>query len=330
MLVGRDSTIDRQIAMSDAPAPFVSVVVPAHNRSRLLEACLLTLAAQKYDEGRWEVIVVDDGSSDDTQPIVASASGTMPLRCVRHDERQGSGPARNTGLALAHGDIVLFLDSDTLAPPWLLAEHARSHAGRRCFVDGPAVTVRGDRPAGSWPFDALWVRALAGLDVAGAEFVTVNVSCRRDEVLAAGGFDAGFGPRYGWEDTELGVRLRRCGVERVKNRRAFVLHRSVRGYDWWDRGRKQREAGENAAYFLAKHPTREVARLVRGRPALARALAACGLDAERVAHACVGRRLRSPLSWALRQAYEIQQYERGLQHGRRLIDGHRESRREPA
>jgi len=322
--------MSHHLAMPDLSSPFVSVIVPAYNRSRLLEGCLLSLAAQTYDGRRWEVIVVDDGSSDDTEAVVASITGTMPIACVRHAERQGSGPARNTALALARGDIVLFLDSDTVAPPCLLAEHARGHANRRCFVDGPAITVRGNPQAGSWPFDAPWVRALAALDVAGSEFVTVNVSCRRDELLAAGGFDPVFGPRYGWEDTELGVRLRRRGVERVKNRRAFVLHRLVRGYDWRDRGRKQREAGENAAYFLARHPTREVARLVKGRPAIARALAACGLDAERVANACARRRSRTPLSWALRQAYEIQQYERGLRHGRHLIDGQLASRREPA
>jgi hypothetical protein len=186
-------------------------------------------------------------------------------------------------------------------------------------VDGPAITVR-DAPVGAaWPFDRGWVRALARFDVAGSRFVTVNVSCRRDELLRAGGFDPAFGPRYGWEDTEMGVRLRGRGVARVKNRRAFVLHRAVPGYDWRDRGRKQREAGENAAYFLAKHPTPEVATLVRGRPTVARALALCGLDADRVARACLQRQSRSPLSWALRQAYEIQQYECGLQRGRHLL-----------
>jgi glycosyltransferase involved in cell wall biosynthesis len=311
--------------MSQGSSPFITVIVPAYSRSGPLEACLVTLAQQDYDDGRWEVIVVDDGSCDDTQEMVGRHTGGMPLRCVRHAERRGSGPARNSGLACARGDLVLFLDSDTLAPPWLLTEHARSHAGRRCFVDGPAITVRAAPSAGGWPFDSPRVRLLANLDLAGSRFVTANVSCRRDELRAAGGFDPEFGVRYGWEDTELGLRLRARGVGRVKNRRAFVLHRLVSGYDWRERGRKQREAGENAAYFLAKHPTRDVARQVRGRPVLARALSMCGLDADCMAAACARRIRRSPLSWALQQAYEIQQYESGLQRGRPLADEPRES-----
>jgi glycosyltransferase involved in cell wall biosynthesis len=325
MLVRRDIRIRRDefavldssfAQMSERAVPFVTVIVPTHNRSRSLEACLRTLAGQDYEDGRWEVIVADDASSDDTQAVIGRLTGAMPLRFVRHAERQGSGPARNTALARARGDLVLFLDSDTLAPPWLLGEHARSHRSGRRFVNGPAINLSGDEPAGGWRFDSLWARALARLDLAGSRFVTVNVSCPRDELLAAGAFDPAFGPRYGWEDTELGVRLRRRGVEAGKNRRAFVLHRAVSGYDWRERGRKQREAGENAAYFLAKHPTREVAKLVRGRPTLARALSACGLDETRVARACAARTRGGPLAWALHQAYEIGQYERGLRRGR--------------
>lgn len=314
--------------MTRDPDPFVSVIIPTYNRSGPLEACLLTLAAQTYPDARREVIVVDDGSSDQTPDIVCRHLGAVPLRCLRHAERQGSGPARNTGVEAARGDLVVFLDSDTLAPPWLLAEHARSHAGRRCFVDGPAIAVRGDWGIAAPPFATRWVRLLAALDLAGAEFVTANVSCRRDDLLAAGGFDVAFGMRYGWEDTELGFRLRRLGVERVKNRRAYVLHRQESGYDWRERGRKQEQAGVNAAYFLSKHPTRRVARLVRGRPGLARAFAACGLDADRAGRACARSASGSPLSWALRQIYEIQQYERGIRRGhasRRPGEASRES-----
>ncbi len=271
---------------------------------------------------------MDDGSSDDTPDILRRLATTMPLVTRRHEERLGSGPARNTGLAAARGEIVVFLDSDTLAPPWLLEEHARSHRGRRCFVDGPAIDVRSD--AACALFSAPRVRLLAALDLAGARFVAVNVSCRREEVMAAGAFDVAFGARYGWEDTELGVRLRDRGVARVKNRRAYVLHGHVPGYDWRERGRKQEEAGVNAAYFLWKHPTREVARLVTGRPRLARVLAACGLDADGAARAFARHPSRPVAAWAFRQIYEIQQYERGIRRGRALGRRTSEAGSEPA
>jgi glycosyltransferase involved in cell wall biosynthesis len=301
--------------MTTDVVPVVSVVIPTYNRSEPLEACLLTLAAQTYPAGRWEVVVVDDGSDDETPAIVRRHATALPLTALRHAVRCGSGPARNTGVARARGDVVVFLDSDTLAPPWLLGEHARTHAGRRCFVDGPAITVRGGGAVGPAPFEAPWVRLLAALDLAGARFVTANVSCRRADLVAAGGFDVAFGARYGWEDTELGLRLLRLGVERVKNRRAYVLHRQRSGYDWRERGLKQEEAGVNAAYFLSKHATPDVARLVRGRPHLARAFAACGLDADRVRRACARVVWHSPLAWGLCQIHEIQQYERGLRRG---------------
>jgi glycosyltransferase involved in cell wall biosynthesis len=294
--------------------PFVSVIIPTFNRSGPLGVCLSSLAAQTYPHARWEAIVVDDGSSDETPATVRRLAAALPLLSLRHEERRGSGPARNTGLEAARGEIVIFLDSDTVAPPQLLDEHARSHDGRRCFVDGPAISLRADSHRAAL-LDASRVRLLAALDLGGARFVTVNVSCRREDVVAAGGFDAAFGVRYGWEDTELGVRLRGLGVARVKNRRAYVLHRQLSGYDWRERGRKQEQAGVNAAYFLAKHPTREVARLVKGRPRLARLLAACGLNADRVARACARHTSRSLLAWPLCQFHEIQQYERGFRRG---------------
>jgi glycosyltransferase involved in cell wall biosynthesis len=300
--------------MAEGDVPSVSVIIPTFNRSGPLEACLLSLAGQTYPGDRWEALVVDDGSSDDTPEAVRRLAATMPLRLLRHDERRGSGPARNTGLREAGGEVVIFVDSDTVAPPWFLHEHACSHAGRACFVDGPAITVPGDGDPAAL-LRAARVRLLAALDLGGARFVTVNVSCRREVLLAAGGFDAAFGTRYGWEDTELGVRLQARGVGRVKNRRAYVLHRQMSGYDWRERGRKQEQAGVNAAYFVAKHPTREVARLVKGRPRLARLLAGCGLGADRVARACARQTSPSLLAWALCQFHEIQQYQRGIRRG---------------
>jgi glycosyltransferase involved in cell wall biosynthesis len=307
--------------------PFVSVVIPTFDRSASLGVCLDSLAAQTYPRGRWEAIVVDDGSSDETPGVIAGFARSMPLRALRHADRRGSGPARNTGVEHAGGEIVVFLDSDVVAPPRLLEEHARSHARRRCFVDGPAITVRADRDPAAL-LRAGSVRLLAALDLRGGCFVTANVSCRRADLLAAGGFDEAFGARYGWEDTELGVRLQALGVPRVKNRRAYVLHRHLSGYDWRERGRKQEDAGLNAAYFLVKHPTREVARLVRGRPALARLLAACGMDEGRVARACSRHASRSPLAWALREVHAIQQYERGIRRG--CAHAHASASREPA
>src|ERR1044071_7848252 len=97
--------------MSSSPSrPLVSVVVPSYNYGHLIRETLASLAAQTYD--RWECVVVDDGSTDDTRAVVEAYPAADPrVRYVRQENAR-QGAARNNGIRHSSGDYFQFLDSD--------------------------------------------------------------------------------------------------------------------------------------------------------------------------------------------------------------------------
>jgi glycosyltransferase involved in cell wall biosynthesis len=101
--------------------PKVSIILPTFNRSRFLPQAFQAIASQSFAD--WELIFVDDGSTDDTRLVVADerAKLTQPVRYV-HQENQGAYGARNTGLDHATGHYVAFYDSDDLWLPHHLSE----------------------------------------------------------------------------------------------------------------------------------------------------------------------------------------------------------------
>jgi len=95
--------------------PAISVVIPTYNRAPVLRLCLDALAAQDY-AGPWQVIVVDDGSTDETPDVMSAFPGFVYLQ----QENRGPAAARNRGIQEAKGEIVAFTDDDCLAPAdWL-------------------------------------------------------------------------------------------------------------------------------------------------------------------------------------------------------------------
>ena len=121
----------------------LSAIVPTHDRPAELRRCLDTLRAQVGTGDRLEVVVIDDGSSSDIQGLVASVAeaGPVAMRCERQ-ALGGVNRARNHGAAIARGDVLAFLDDDTLVcPGWAGALLARLRAppgrgGRRPGATG--------------------------------------------------------------------------------------------------------------------------------------------------------------------------------------------------
>jgi len=96
--------------------PLISVVIPHLNQPEALEACLSSLDAQSLPRGFYEIIVVDNGSAPIPENIVANHAGTRLLR----ELQPGPGPARNSGVRFATGDIIAFIDADCRAQrDWL-------------------------------------------------------------------------------------------------------------------------------------------------------------------------------------------------------------------
>jgi len=188
-----------------------SVVIATRDRAWALRGCLTNLAAQD-DPGRFETVVVDNGSTDDTAEVIAAFSGSRVRRIAVG--RPNRAKARNAGIAAASGRIVIFCDDDTLAPAHYVRAHLEAHArSPRCVVSGPIVNVADDQvlPA---PDARHFSRAF---------LCTCNASVARADLIAVGGFDERY-ELYGWEDTDLGVRLRARGLCRAISAAAYLHH----------------------------------------------------------------------------------------------------------
>ena len=221
-----------------------SVVIATKDRAALLDQALASLRAQ-HDAPAYELIVVDNGSSDAT-PAVAREHGAA-YAFVAEPNR---GRARNAGIARATGDVIAFVDDDVVVPPHFLAAHAAAHDAEifPLAVSGPIINVpdAAQRPE---PTPANFSRAF---------FVTCNVSVRASALRAVGGFDEAF-DLYGWEDTELGARLRAHGVKRAFAWEAYLWHiKPPTPESLEDALGKAIEKARMAARFVQKMPTARV------------------------------------------------------------------------
>jgi glycosyltransferase involved in cell wall biosynthesis len=175
--------------------------------------------------------VVDDGSTDGTADVVASAEPTLPggLRVLRQENR-GPSAARNLGLREAQAGVSLFLGDDTWPHDDLVARHAHFHAQH----PEPELALLGHvewaPEAGPSPL-MRWIdeqgiqfaHRFLGARVPGAHFYTSNVSVKTTFLREQGGFDESF-PDAALEDTELGLRLEAAGMSLVYDPEAVVEH----------------------------------------------------------------------------------------------------------
>jgi glycosyltransferase involved in cell wall biosynthesis len=234
----------------------ISVVIATKDRAGQLERALASLASQAGAPA-FEAIVVDNGSSDDTVAVVdrAAAGARFPVTYV-YEAEPNRGKARNRGIAAARGDLVAFCDDDVRAPAGWLAAHEAAHAAApraRLVVNGPILNVAS--------YDETPKPGLA--NYSRAFLCTCNASVPRDVLAGVGGFDEAF-DLYGWEDTELGVRLRESGATWKFAWDAAIWHVKPPGENTLDvETRKAVEKARMARRFVDKHPSKR-ARLATG------------------------------------------------------------------
>ncbi|HEY8391630.1 MAG TPA: glycosyltransferase [Capillibacterium sp.] len=226
-----------------------SIVIPTYNSQDLLAFCLRALFNQTAPPASYELIVVDDGSTDETPAVVAGLEKEAPcaLRYIRL-EHSGRARARNTGALAARAPIIIFLDSDMIVRREFVASHLAAHSRPGLVVNGSVLNT----PVPADPNE----KAAQYNDYSQAFFATGNVSVEREKLIAAGLFDESF-VEYGWEDLELGHRLRKLGLKRVKSLSAWSYHvqAPVTAEKVPALLRKERERGHMAVLFYRKHPS---------------------------------------------------------------------------
>lgn len=209
--------------------PTVSVNIAVKDRRALLGACLDGLAAQTHTD--FDVVVVDNGSTDGTREMVAERVSTSPYPITLIDCDGSLGAVRNAGVAVSTGEVVAFVDSDCVPTSTWLAE------GLAQFDSPDVATVQGQTlpdpsiPRGSWD-------ATQELTEFTNRYEACNLFYKRASLVEAGGFDEAIG--FFGEDSMAGWAVRRLGGEERFAPNAVVHHTvTFPGIRWhWRRGLK--------------------------------------------------------------------------------------------
>ncbi len=238
--------------------PLISVVIPTYNRAVLLERSLASLVDQSIPIDDYEVIVVDDGSTDATLEVCHRFLPQLPLSILRQ-ENSGNAAAKNLGLFASKGWIAFFFDDDDVADRRLLEEHLATH--RRYPQETVAVLGHTTwhpelevTPLMHYITDVRGILFSYGTLEDGQEldfryFWGGRSSCKRSLLVKHGVFD----PLFRWtQDIELGWRLARFGLKVIYNRKARSF--MIRPVDYDAFCRRSERKGEAQAMLSRLHP----------------------------------------------------------------------------
>ena len=245
---------------------YISVVIPTYNRLPILQKCLGALERQEFSGDKiseYEIVLVDDGSSDRTLAWLSENQANLPHVRVYQQDHQGAAAARNLGIENATGDTIVFIDSDLVVSETFLQSHAdalvkgeRDLKSDRLFTYGAVINTNNFEDPTSEPYKIT--------DFSAAYFATGNVAIATKWLELAGLFDTGF-QLYGWEDLELGVRLKKLGLKLIKCPQAV-------GYHWHPAFNLEQipaaiereiQRGKMGVVFYEKHPTFDVKMMIQ-------------------------------------------------------------------
>jgi glycosyltransferase involved in cell wall biosynthesis len=307
--------------MTDAAAPFVSVVIPTRNRAGSLRRTLAALARQTYPADRFEVVVAANACTDDTAGMVRCWTAPPAVTLVEHP-RASSSAARNAGAAVARGALLLFVDDDVEPVSVFVETHVRAHRSG----DGTLVAFGALLAPDLTGRQSLLVEKLHDIDrsfsVARAQAgdaldfwsaASGNMSMPRAFFQTLGGFDV-TAPSYGGEDYELAYRAQVAGARFAFVAEAGGVHHQNENTTLATFLAKTRAKSRNDVVRARRHPAiAHRARLEefhRPRTPFAFVARRCAFDHPRVGDAAAeaGRRLcevldtvrwRKPWAWVL-------------------------------
>ncbi len=200
----------------------VSVIIPVYNRSDYLRIVLNGLCAQTFDKQQMEVIICDDGSTEELRSVVAEYKDRLPWLQYLKQKNQGQAAARNMGTRHCRSNLVFYIDSDVLLDEQLVEQVVAAMDQNPNWVGAEAVV----RPVGG-ETNVLWE---APICEEGGVYLTAALAFRRSVMEQVGGFDETF--RQAYEDGELAARVLPLGpigfvpkaiVEHARRRRTLAM-----------------------------------------------------------------------------------------------------------
>lgn len=243
------------------PVPDISVLLCSYNRADTLKNCLDALEKQTLSRDRFEVVCVNDGSTDHTSEVMKAALKRLPGSYHEHTKNQGLAAARNTAIRAARGRLVVFINDDTFPEPDFLEQHIqahKAHPNKQTAIFGHIGFARehAERILSqvlhqhNMLFPLVGTREEVPYDF--NYFVTANLSVARQAFVSENiWFDETF-RRYGCEDIEVGYRLWKRGYRVYYRPQARVIHDhrlTVHDYQ-----RRTVDNSSNLVQFVDKHP----------------------------------------------------------------------------
>jgi glycosyltransferase involved in cell wall biosynthesis len=242
----------------------ITVVIPTFNRAVYLRRSIESLLAQKMSASDYEILIVDDGSTDNTRETCMGFASDARVKYAP-ETNQGIAAAKNRGVELARGNIILFFDDDDVADPQLLAEHLKSHAehpnenvavlGHTGWDASVKVDPLMDYIVGKGGFLFSYGTLKHGQFYDYTYFWGGRSSCKRRLLLEHGLFNPVF--TFGSEDIELGYRLSLSAEFKViynEKARSHMI-RPINFENFLARCQRQ---GKSQAWFSRLHPAREI------------------------------------------------------------------------
>jgi glycosyltransferase involved in cell wall biosynthesis len=244
--------------------PYLSIIIPTYNRKKKLAKCLKALHKQKISQESYELIIVNDGSTDETKKFLEEEMNFHENLKALHQENSGQAKARNKALDIAQGQVILFIDDDIYTSEDFLKTHIEFHKknpeitksclGLTLWTPDEKIT-----PYMHWLTQGghqfAYHKLKADQIVDYKHFYTSNISVKRD-LIAEARFDTDF-KGYGWEDIEFAYRLfknKSLSIEYKPN--ALAYHDNF--MDPYSLKKRMNSVGKSAKIFQKKHPELQI------------------------------------------------------------------------
>ncbi|MFN8674679.1 MAG: glycosyltransferase [Candidatus Sericytochromatia bacterium] len=239
---------------------FFTIAIPTFNRKDILEKNLeLIFSSIKNTPDKIEILVIDDCSTDQTKKLLEDYKKIYKekFNFFISEKNNGIAKTRNLLVEKSQGNYIIFIDSDVFVTKETIKAHIDFHKKYNNYI------CQGNLNFISNLNDLNKIKKSILTDYSNSFFDTANLSIKKELIVKVGLFDENF-TGYGWEDLELGIRLKKIGIKSKKNKKALAYHyhnETFKDLNLLIEKEKQRAIG--GKYFLKKHNMLEVKLMVQ-------------------------------------------------------------------